>query len=328
MTGLLDRPFVSAIIPTRFRPELVCRAVRSVLAQTYQNVEAIVVIDGPDESTVEALRAIESSRLHVISLEENVGGSEARNIGVREARGEWIALLDDDDEWYPQKIEKQIEAAQQLSGSRIVVTCQYYDCQGETRLLRPRRYPRPGQRISDFLYSDASLLGAIEGFPQTSTWFISRAFLLEVPFLKGLKRNQDTDWVLRALDLRGVQTALVREPLSIFYNEVKRKRITQSFDWRDTYVWAIQSREYFTRRALATFFAIMCVNHASRSGIQWKTMASLLKDCRRYGKLTPKVLWLFMLNGIVYPRLRNFLSPERRKAMLYMASNWRKRPAE
>jgi len=324
----VDQPLVSAVIPTRFRPDLVCRAVRSVLAQTHEQIEAVVVVDGPDPLTVEALRALQSPRVRVIALEENVGGSEARNIGVREARGEWIALLDDDDEWYPEKIEKQLNAARRLSGARIVVTCQYYDRQGDSQLLRPRKFPRPGQRISDFLYSDASLLGAIEGFPQTSTWFISRGFLLEVPFCKELKRNQDTDWVLRALDMPGVQMALVPEPLSIFYNEVKRSRITQTLDWQDTYAWAMRNREMFTPRAFSSFLAIMCLNHASRAGIQWKTLASLLGDCRRHGVLTPKILWLFLLNGLVYPKLRQFLSPERRKTMLYMASNWRKRPAE
>jgi glycosyltransferase involved in cell wall biosynthesis len=316
----LDQPVVSTVIPTRFRPQLVCRAVRSALAQTFSDLEVVVVVDGPDPETVAALQSIADPRLRVLALEQNAGGSEARNIGVRESRGKWIALLDDDDEWYPAKIEKQLAVGETLPGKRIVIACQYWDDQGESKLLRPRRFPKPGQAISDFLYSDVSLLGTIEGFPQTSTWLVLREFLLEVPFLKGLKRNQDTDWALRALRLPGVQMALVSEPLSIFYNEPKRVRITQALDWKDSYNWAMGNREMFTPRALASFLAIMCMNHAGKSGVQFPVFWSLLKDCAKYGKLTPKILWLMVLYGLVYPNLRQFISPERRKALMYKAS--------
>ena len=95
-------PVVSAVIPTRNRPELLCRAVRSVLSQTIRDIECIVVIDGPDMATVNALREIADARLSVMELPENVGGCEARNLGARAAKGEWVALLDDDDEWLPQ----------------------------------------------------------------------------------------------------------------------------------------------------------------------------------------------------------------------------------
>jgi glycosyltransferase involved in cell wall biosynthesis len=71
-------PVVSAVIPTRNRPQLVCRAVHSVLSQTVRDIECIVVIDGPDMETVHALREIADPRLRVIELPENVGGCEAR----------------------------------------------------------------------------------------------------------------------------------------------------------------------------------------------------------------------------------------------------------
>src|SRR5580698_546767 len=108
---------VSAVIPTRNRPALVSRAVQSVLRQTHSDIEAVVVIDGPDPETAAALEAIGDPRVRVIALAENVGGSEARNVGAREARGEWIALLDDDDEWLPEKIEKQIQSVLSSNGS-------------------------------------------------------------------------------------------------------------------------------------------------------------------------------------------------------------------
>src|SRR5688572_11583153 len=85
---------VSAIIPTRGRPELVVRAVRSALAQTYKDLEVIVVIDGPDPATEKTLEQSADKRLKVIVLSDAIGAAQARNIGATSARGGWIAFLD------------------------------------------------------------------------------------------------------------------------------------------------------------------------------------------------------------------------------------------
>jgi glycosyltransferase involved in cell wall biosynthesis len=96
--------FVSAVIPTRNRPEQLLLAVRSALQQTHSELEVIVVIDGPDPKTAQALTGFNDSRLRIVQMERNVGGSDARNAGVQAARGRWIAFLDDDDEWLPHKL--------------------------------------------------------------------------------------------------------------------------------------------------------------------------------------------------------------------------------
>src|SRR5579863_5890497 len=138
MDDQMDRsaPRVTAVIPTRNRPDLVCRAVRSVFSQTVTDLECIVVIDGPDSATMEALARIEDERLKVLALEENVGGNEARNLGAREARGEWVALLDDDDEWLPQRLEKQLAIATPTPVT--MVASRFLDRTGRGDLVRPR----------------------------------------------------------------------------------------------------------------------------------------------------------------------------------------------
>ena len=83
----MDRaPQVSVVIPTRKRPDLVVRAVKSALAQTLADIEVIVVIDGSDRATEQALAAIDDGRLTIICNEVPVGGSEARNVGIRKSR--------------------------------------------------------------------------------------------------------------------------------------------------------------------------------------------------------------------------------------------------
>ena len=76
-------PLVSAVIPTRHRPGSLLQAVESALAQTYAVAEVVVVIDGPDPATESMLQAVNHPRVRVVALPAPVGGSEARNAGVR-----------------------------------------------------------------------------------------------------------------------------------------------------------------------------------------------------------------------------------------------------
>jgi glycosyltransferase involved in cell wall biosynthesis len=311
-------PLVSAVIPTRNRPELVCRAVRSVLSQTVREIECVVVIDGPDAPTVESLGEIRDPRLRVIALQKNVGGCEARNLGANAARGEWVALLDDDDEWLPWRLEKQLTAAAKSTEPVMMVVSRFLDRGANDQdLLRPHIFPKEGQSISDFLWCEVSFLGGIAGFPQTSTWLLRRDFLLEVPFTKGLKVLQDLDWLLRGYPHSRMRIVFVDEPLTIFHNDHARERVTKRIDWQYLHQWAMANRHLFTRKAFGFFLVISCVNSAAQQGVSRSELQRLLNDIRHYGQITPKLMGLWFLYVFVYPWIGKVLSPRRRASMLY-----------
>ena len=108
-------PLISVVIPTYNREDQLSAALDSVLAQTYPNFEVIVVDDGSVDGTGAKMQRIipqESARTQEIRyfLQSNQGSSAARNKGIAEARGEWIAFLDSDDVWYPEKLAWQVRA--------------------------------------------------------------------------------------------------------------------------------------------------------------------------------------------------------------------------
>jgi glycosyltransferase involved in cell wall biosynthesis len=108
----MSEPVVSIVIPTRDRPQFVHKAVASALAQTVRDIEVIVV----DEGAVEPFRAgQEDDRLRVLRRNGTGGAAAARNLGVANARGEWITFLDDDDVLYPRMVEISLRAASQSS---------------------------------------------------------------------------------------------------------------------------------------------------------------------------------------------------------------------
>lgn len=102
-------PVVSVVIPTHGRAQLLARAIRSVLAQTYSRLEIIVVDDASHDNTRDIVEQFGDSRIRYIRHQTNKGGSAARNTGIRAATGEYVAFLDDDDEWGPEKTEEQLK---------------------------------------------------------------------------------------------------------------------------------------------------------------------------------------------------------------------------
>jgi glycosyltransferase involved in cell wall biosynthesis len=313
-----QNPIVSAVIPTRNRPELVCRAVRSVLSQTMRHLECIVVIDGPDEATLRSLNEIVDPRLVIIALDRNVGGCEARNIGARAAWAQWVALLDDDDEWLPHKLEAQLAAADSAGKPVTMVVSRYLDRgAGNDDLIRPQIFPRSRQPISEFLWCEVSWWGGIVGFPQTSTWLLRRDFLLKVPFKKGQKLLQDLDWLLRGYpELQG-RVVFVGKPLAIFHNDYSRQRVTKRIDWQYSRQWAMLNRHLFTSKSFGFFLVIFCLNPAAQQAVPWPELKGMLQEVRRYGKLTPKLMALCLLYVGVYPWVSKALSPRKRTRMLY-----------
>lgn len=103
-------PQVSVIIPTYKRAHLLPRAILSVLNQTFEDFELLVVDDGSVDDTRQVVARFQEQDLRVgyIWKESSGGAASPRNVGIRRARGEYIAFLDDDDEWMPEKIEKQV----------------------------------------------------------------------------------------------------------------------------------------------------------------------------------------------------------------------------
>jgi glycosyltransferase involved in cell wall biosynthesis len=102
-------PKVSVIIPTYNRAEFIGRAISSVLTQTFEDFELLVVDDASTDRTRQVVHQIRDDRIRFIAHKANKGGSAARNTGIKQAEGNYIAFLDDDDEWLPNKLQRQVE---------------------------------------------------------------------------------------------------------------------------------------------------------------------------------------------------------------------------
>jgi glycosyltransferase involved in cell wall biosynthesis len=108
-----DTPLISVVIPSYNRQDTISYCLDSVLAQTYRELEIIVVDDCSTDSTVSIVRNHPDPRVRCVVLEKNSGAQAARNRGIHEAKGDWIAFQDSDDEWTTDKLEKQVAVLEQ-----------------------------------------------------------------------------------------------------------------------------------------------------------------------------------------------------------------------
>jgi glycosyltransferase involved in cell wall biosynthesis len=296
---------VTAVIPTRNRPELLLRAIASVLAQTCEQIEIVVVIDGPDGATEAALRGKASERLRVITLPESVGGSDARNIGVQNARTEWIAFLDDDDEWLPSKIEKQLAVALVAAEPYPVISGQLVAKSPYGDFVWPRRFPGESEPISEYLFNRKTFFRG-EGQLQTSMLLTRKSLMEIVPFTSGLRKHQDFDWYLRVSQLPGAQFHFVPEPLVNLYLEENRDSITGRPDWKFSLDWLRANRNRMTQRAYAGFVSTQLAPEASQQGA-WGAAPRLLAEMFRHGKPGYMDVSIFAAMWLMRPSLRRTL---------------------
>jgi glycosyltransferase involved in cell wall biosynthesis len=158
---------VSAIIPAFNRPGMLKEAIESALAQTFENVEVVVVLNGATPETVEAARRFQANpKVRVVEIERSTLAA-ARNAGIDLACGDWVAFLDDDDIWLPEKIAVQIAAAHETGAD--LVSCDFVHFNGDGDILASGLRPMPeGLTMAEALMLTNYLSGGSAGFVRTA----------------------------------------------------------------------------------------------------------------------------------------------------------------
>lgn len=214
-------PVVSIIIPTHNRSHLLVRALKSVFKQSYVNYEVIVVDDNSTDDTVKTIRKISDPRLQILLLEKPGGGSVARNSGIAVAKGKYIAFLDDDDEWFPDKIMRQLEVFQREKDIALVYTGAIHTLQKNNKIAKVVTPEKRGNVYFDLLKEN--FIGT------TSSIMVRRKALEQVGFFDpDLPACQDWDLCLRIAKYFPVD--VVSDPLLRFY--IHKVRITHNLEAR------------------------------------------------------------------------------------------------
>ncbi|WP_019505063.1 glycosyltransferase family 2 protein [Pleurocapsa sp. PCC 7319] len=271
MSEIDKRLLISVIIPTYNRADLIPRAIASVTKQTYQHLEIIIVDDASEDNIASVVQSIKDSRIKYIRHQTNLGGSEARNTGIKNAQGKYIAFLDSDDVWLPDKLKLQLAAVSQQENQENLV------CYGRFQIsprvfyktsVFPARAKQENETVPDYFW-------LFRGEVLTSTLLISRTLAVVTMFKPGLAKHQDLDFVIR-LEKQGAKFIFVPQILAIWHNEARSDRISKKANYQISLNWIEQYREQISERAYQGFLLKEIVPKMILESEQKSTVASLI----------------------------------------------------
>lgn len=292
---------VSVVIPTRNRPKLVLRALHSVLAQTVKDIDVLVVVDGPDESTVDALRAVDDPRVRVVVNPKSLTAAGARNVGADHATGTWLAFLDDDDEWMPTRLERQLAFAE--GRGPALITCLSRVVTPTATYVWPQDIYDNSIPIDDYLFDRRSpFMGA--SFIQTSSYLLPLALYQKVRFNVD-SPHDDWDFLLRLCKGEGGRIETVPEVLVVIYAEERRASLTASTSWKGSLAWLESVRPLMTPRAYSGF-CLGVVGSRAANERAYGAFLDLLKRAFRNGSPTPWHVATYLAFWLVPQDLRRW----------------------
>ncbi|MGO2374025.1 MAG: glycosyltransferase family 2 protein [Pseudoalteromonas prydzensis] len=230
---------VSVIIPFYSSTTgLLTKAVESALSQTIENLEVIIIDDCSPVSGAKELELINDDRVRIIRHSKNSNGGIARNTGIDNANGEFIAFLDYDDLWYANKLEKQLAYWHTIGDDSAVIYCQCKVIDGKRVFNRPERGIAPQERVGDYLFASKQII-------QTSGIFLPANLAKMVKF-HDLKRHQDYQFCL-SLEAEGATFHYLNEVLYEFIQIPKLNNYHFSLNWMNNY------QQYLSPNAMLGF---------------------------------------------------------------------------
>lgn len=230
-------PSVSVIIPAFGQVVHLLRAVESALAQTLLPLEVIVIDDGTHRPIV---LPISDPRVRVVRMERNCGPSAARNLGCRTAQGDWIAFLDADDAWRPNKLAVQLRDTSAQADLLLACNVLIVDHNG----CRPYNSSVPAAALDRWILVDDQSL-------QTSGLVLPRHVALRFPFDETLRACEDWDLVLR-LNAENITIKYEQACLSLYFYSKKQKTRTKN-ELKSIINW-IKTNRYLEKESVAHYY--------------------------------------------------------------------------
>ena len=235
----MTTPFFSVIVPVFNRAATLGAALQSVLAQTCQDFEIIVVDDGSSDNPRAVVERAGDPRIRFLR-QENQGGGAARNTGINAAQGRFIAPLDSDDVFLPHHLESMKRL---LDGTRNIVGYARILCDrgGGRTFLRPPRAIRPDEDMGEYVLCE-------RGFVPTITIVVERQMAQRVRYHPRLRAAEDVDFAIR-LALEGCNFQMLEEPGAVWNDRDDPGRASARNRAEEFGAWLVQMRPLLTASA-------------------------------------------------------------------------------
>jgi glycosyltransferase involved in cell wall biosynthesis len=223
-TPTTDEPLISVIVPTFKRPPYLAETVRAILAQSYPALEVLIVSDGDDQDVADYVAGLNDVRAKYLASAHAGRPAIPRNLGIRQAQGDYIAFCDDDDVWHADKLQRQMSFMRRKRSDFSFTACSNID--------------QNGNRYVDILRGDfgrvgkAKFLLSLGGMITNSTIVVSRSLLNRAgPLNEAEKLRSAEDYELCSRLLVHTDAVGLREPLVSYRNHIGSIQPHRVSDW-------------------------------------------------------------------------------------------------
>lgn len=302
-------PYFSVVIPAYNRSDIIKKSIESVLSQSFQDFEIVVVDDGSKDNTIEVVKNIDDTRIKIIA-QQNSGGSAARNKGIDEASGKYIAFLDSDDEFLKDHLSTAFTELEKSNDPQLVLYSPVIVDRGDGKtFVKPPRAIRPGEDMADYVMSD-------RGFVQTSGLVVPTEIARKVRYRVGLPFGQDTDFAVR-LAATGCRFRMTDEPTVIWNDIVDPNRVSAARKGHRVIEWLEEMKPYISRRAYLGYRGWHVAKGLAPTNplLAMKYYCVALTNKCYTPKLALAVLLQISLPGRYYRKLSDFVISRARKPL-------------
>ena len=275
-------PLISAVIPTFNRADIIPISLKSAIEQTYENLEIIVIDDCSEDETKRVVEEYKDSRIRYIRHDHNLGGAAARNSGIDAARGDYIAFLDSDDAWVPNKMALQYSLIRSHPEptNTVSYTQVYHSLEGissdtfnefDSSQYLPKRGKHCAETIGDYIICH-------KGKTLTSTLMLHQSLAQSVRFRDKLRKHQDWDFCLR-LEAAGANFIFLDQPLTIWNGDSRFEHVGRNPNYELSELWLTECRQYLSGHAAVKFSLEKILPEANKK--KDKKVTSSKSSCSR-----------------------------------------------
>lgn len=215
-------PSISVVSPFHNRRTFLPALIETLGRQTFTDFELIIVDDGSTDGLEDAVKQLRTAfPIHLIRLEQNRGAAAARNVGIDAARGRYVALLDSDDAWHPEKLRLQFTQLEDDRSGRDLVSLTRQMVRSRYAYVSPKDAMGPDDDVGSYLFLRGGVI-------QSSMMVLGRELAQRVRFDKSDHGHDDWSFALR-LQAAGARFAMLEEPLTIYDDTAGRTRRSPTY---------------------------------------------------------------------------------------------------
>lgn len=263
------KPLISIVIPTYNRPNYLKKAIETVLDQTYSNFEILVVDDASTVDNLEIIQDFDDDRINFFKNKRRSGAPYSRNVGIKNAKGEFVAFLDDDDEWASPKLEVQLKAFDDTNIGLVV-------CYSLDKRFGRERVSKPPESVTH-----ADLLKSFN-LSSTSTYLVRRKVFDEIGFFDlDLPSAQEYDLAIRISKLYSVITV----PDILMIQNASEGQISENWTRKIRGIMALYKKYANEYKSLG--FKNSIINHIKTLGLLELFFLGFIFGNKIYGLIIP-----------------------------------------